>query len=109
MRILLFAVLILGLGFASCKKCADCACTNQVSYTFGSNVDDATRESIRNQTDAAFDTNNPETSEEICDRGDSFESAKTEYEDASYTQSFDNPGGLDYSYTFNRNCVCEDQ
>ncbi|GEM_PF-410958 len=108
-KLIYLCILALGFAFTSCKKCADCACTNNVTYTYGDSIDQTVKDAIESATNSAFATQYPEITEEICERGGSFDDEKDKFEEQGATDSFENPaGGTEYSYEFVRSCVCTD-
>ena len=107
----LFIIFVLtGLVFASCNRCADCTCTNSVVYTYGADVDEQEKQTIESTTNQALNNQFPEESEEICERSNNRRDESTDdFEAKSTSETFENPGNLEYGYEFTRSCVCSDK
>lgn len=106
---LYFAVIASALTLASCKKCVDCSCTSTIEYDFNGYTAEE-EESIETQTNAAYENDYPDESEEVCDtRGKKFDAAVEDYEDKSDVDSFETgAGSKTYSYEWVRTCTCEE-
>lgn len=81
---LAFAALSL-IGFTSCEKCTDCACTYAQTYEFEDGFEQADEDAIRTQYDASGQTTYAAKSEEICSKRSDFDDDVTTFESQSDT------------------------
>lgn len=98
------------IGFTSCEKCADCACSYVGEYTFEDGFNSDIETSVRSTLDQAALSNYPVTEEEVCSKRGEFDDEISDYEAMSktFTDQGTDGQGNEWTYKATYTCSCEE-